>query len=113
MSSATSWPVVIAESPVWSVYLLRCADNSLYTGIATDVNRRLTEHRNGSRGAKYLQGRGPFELAFECAVGDRGLASRVEYRIKRLPKHEKERLLDSPPEFRDLIEFLTRPSGPG
>ena len=100
--------MVTAETPVWSVYLLRCADNTLYTGIAIDVNQRLNAHRNGPRGAKYLQGRGPFDLVFEHAVGDRGLASRVEYRIKQLPKHEKERLLDSPPEFRDLIECLTR-----
>lgn len=93
---------------MWSVYLLRCADNSLYTGIAIDVNRRLQAHRNGSRGSKYLQGRGPYELVFEHAIGERGLASRVEYRIKQLPKHEKERLLRSPAAFREHIESFTR-----
>lgn len=91
-----------AERPVWSVYLLRCADNSLYTGIATDVERRIITHRNG-RGAKYLHGRGPFELVFEKVVGDRGLASQVEYRIKQLPKCEKERLLRSPRRLHNYI----------
>lgn len=74
----------------WSIYLLRCADGSLYTGIATDVSRRLTEHAESEKGAKYLRGRGPLELVFRQEIGDRGLALKVEHRIKRLPKADKE-----------------------
>jgi putative endonuclease len=74
----------------WSVYLLRCADGSLYTGIATDVSRRLAEHAEGEKGAKYLRGRGPLELVFHQEIGDRGLALKVEHRVKRLPKADKE-----------------------
>ena len=85
------------------MYLLRCADNSLYTGITTDIDRRLATHKNGAGGAKYLQGRGPFELVFAQSVGDRSAASRVEYRIKQLPKIEKERLLKAPRHFRRRI----------
>ena len=90
----------------WSVYLLRCADNSIYTGIATDVERRLGEHAGSARGAKYLSGRGPFHLLCACPVGDRSLASRVEYRLKRLPKREKERLVASPDRFESHVRAI-------
>lgn len=73
----------------WSLYLVRCADGSLYTGISTDVGRRLREHGNSVRGAKFLRGRGPLTLAFEYRIGDRSLASRIEHRVKRLPAADK------------------------
>ena len=73
----------------YSVYLVSCRDGSLYTGIATDVQRRLAEHESGRRGAKYLRGKAPLTLVFEKPIGDRGLAQRVESRIKRLPRSEK------------------------
>ena len=87
----------------WSIYLLRCADNSLYTGIATDVSRRLIEHEDGRLGAKYLRGRAPLTLVFQQVVGDRGRASRIEHRIKQLSKREKEQFIRSPGSFRALI----------
>lgn len=96
----------IPDSPIWSLYLLRCADNSLYTGITTDVERRIATHRKGARGAKYLQGRGPFELVFSQEIGDRSQASRVEHQVKQLPKSEKERLLSKPHRFRERIAGL-------
>lgn len=74
----------------WSVYMLRCGDGSLYTGIATDVRRRLKEHEQGKRGARYLRGRGPLELIYERGVGDRSVAAKIEHRIKQLPKPAKE-----------------------
>ena len=77
----------------YSVYMLRCGDGSLYTGIATDVERRLEEHRSSPRGAKYLRGRGPLTLAYTEVVGDRGDASRVEHCLKSLAKAEKEALI--------------------
>lgn len=78
----------------WSVYLVRCRDRSLYTGIATDVGSRFAQHcQGGAKAAKYLRGRGPLELVFSAAVGDRSQASRLEARIKRLPKRDKERLV--------------------
>lgn len=79
--------------PEYSLYIVRCADGSLYTGIAVDVARRFKEHQKGPRGAKYLRGRGPLTLAFESPVGDRGAASRAEYQVKSLPKSEKEQLI--------------------
>ncbi|MGI9272019.1 MAG: GIY-YIG nuclease family protein [Woeseiaceae bacterium] len=77
----------------YSLYIIRCADGSLYTGIATDVARRFKEHKAGPRGAKYLRGRGPLKLAFELPVGDRSAASRAEYQVKNLPKSDKELLI--------------------
>ena len=79
----------------WSVYVVRCRDGALYTGIATDVRRRIAEHgRKRGRGAKSLRGRGPLRLVFQKVIGSRGLALRVEHAIKRLPKAEKEELID-------------------
>jgi len=80
----------------WSIYLLRCGDGSFYTGIATDVSRRIGEHEQGKRGAKYLRGRGPLELVYQRPVGDRSVAARIEHRIKRLPRIEKEDLEQLP-----------------
>ena len=76
--------------------MLRCSDGSLYTGIATDVPRRIREHQCGKRGARYLRGRGPLELVYERGVGDRSVAAKVEFRIKQLPKPEKENLEQLP-----------------
>ncbi len=78
----------------YSVYIVRCADDTLYTGIAIDVERRLGEHESSPRGAKYLKGRGPLSLVFSQAVGDRALASRFEYRVKKLSRLEKQSLID-------------------
>jgi putative endonuclease len=78
----------------WSVYIVRCGDGTLYTGIATDVRRRIAEHaRRDSRGAKYLRGRGPLRLVFARTIGARSLALRIESRIKKLPKARKEVLI--------------------
>ncbi|MBI9086073.1 MAG: GIY-YIG nuclease family protein [Desulfobacterales bacterium] len=78
----------------WYLYMIRCRDNSLYTGIAIDVARRLTEHQSG-KGAKYLRGRSPLKLVFETRVGSRGEALKIEQRVKKLPKHKKEALVRS------------------
>ena len=73
----------------YSLYILRCSDGTLYTGIACDVPSRLDEHRSGTRGAKYLRGRSPFKLVFECTVGDRSTAQRIEYFVKKLARQDK------------------------
>jgi len=80
----------------FSVYLLRCADGSLYTGIAVDVERRIGEHAEGVRGARRLRNRGPFRLEAAREIGSRADATRVELGIKRLPKRRKEALASDP-----------------
>ncbi len=77
---------------MWYLYLLRCADGSLYTGISTDVEHRIQTHQ-ANRGARRLRGRGPFELVFCAPVGDRSQAQRVEHRVKTLRRVDKERLV--------------------
>ena len=78
----------MAESP-YRVYLVRCRDGSLYTGIATDVGRRLEEHESSPRGAKYLRGKGPLTLVYQREIGDRSAATKVELAIKQLPRQDK------------------------
>ncbi len=88
----------------YSLYIVRCNGGTLYTGIATDVAKRLEEHRSGRRGAKYLRGRGPIELVFSQVAGDRARASQLEYRVKKLPRNEKLALIEGQ---RDLADLLT------
>ena len=76
----------------WYLYILRCGDGSLYTGITTDVQRRLTAHRTG-KGAKYTRGRGPLELVYQEKLPDHSTALKREVEIKRLSRAEKEKLL--------------------
>jgi putative endonuclease len=86
----------------FSLYILRCADGSLYTGIATDVQRRLAEHESGARGAKFLRGKGPLEVVFSEFVGDRASASRLEYRVKRLTREQKLALVRGDQRLKEL-----------
>ncbi|PDO86130.1 GIY-YIG nuclease family protein [Kosakonia pseudosacchari] len=89
----------------WFLYLIRTADNMLYTGITTDVTRRFIQHQSG-KGAKALRGKGALALAFSAEVGERSLALRLEYRIKQLTKRQKERLVAGDGSFEALRESL-------
>ena len=72
------------------MYILRCADGSLYTGITTDVDRRLAEHNGeGGAGARYTRSRRPVEIVYAEAAGDRAEAARREAAIKRLDRAAK------------------------
>jgi len=80
----------------WYVYVVRCADDSLYTGIAVDVARRIAEHNGDQRlGARYTRGRRPVRLVYQEVAASRSLAARREAQIKRLPRVAKERLANS------------------
>ena len=76
------------------VYILECNDGTLYTGITTDVDRRLTEHLNGT-GAKYTKIRGVKRLCYQEKQPDRSLASKREYEIKQLSREDKLKLIQS------------------
>jgi len=79
---------------VWNVYILRCADGSLYTGVATDVQRRLREHNgDGRAGAKYTRARRPSVVVYREAVADRASACRRERQIKDLSRRQKQALI--------------------
>lgn len=82
------------DTKQWFVYILRCADNSLYTGVALDVNKRLDEHNGLTKnGAKCTRGRRPVKLAYQEPVMTRSQACKREYTIKSLSKSEKESLI--------------------
>ena len=74
-----------SSSKSWWVYILRCGDGTLYTGIAVDVSARLAQHQAG-KGARYTRGRGPVELVYQEAACSRSTASRREAAIKRIPR---------------------------
>jgi len=91
----------------WHLYLIRCRDGSLYTGITTDVARRFAEHReNKGTGAKYLRGRGPLMLVFQKKLGSRSLALGVESRVKRLSKARKEQLIRANTRIDEIIKQI-------
>ena len=73
----------------WKLYILRCGDGTLYTGITTNVEARLEVHRSG-KGAKYTRGRGPLELVYSEECGTHSDALKREFAIKALPREEKE-----------------------
>ena len=77
----------------WYVYMLRCADGSLYTGIAADVERRLEEHKSG-RGAKYTRSHPPVAGVYREKFSDKGAALRREAAIKKLPRAKKLKLTE-------------------
>lgn len=72
----------------WVVYILRCADGTLYTGITNDLERRMAEHEAG-QGAKYTKGRGPLLMVYQEVCQDRGLALKREIEIKLLDRKAK------------------------
>lgn len=76
----------------WKVYILRCGDGSLYTGVTTDVSARLEAHRSG-RGAKYTRSRLPLELVYTEDCPDKVTAFQREWQIKHLTREEKLKLL--------------------
>lgn len=88
----------------FSLYIVRCADGALYTGIATDVDKRLAEHASGGRGAKFLRGKGPLEIVFAQTVGDRSSALQLEYRVKRLTREQKLELVRGERQLTELVD---------
>ena len=81
-------------SSVWYLYVLQCSDGTYYTGVTTDVKRRLNEHNNSSRGSKYTKTRRPVKLIYFSEFENRSSAQKAEYRFKKLKREQKERAID-------------------
>jgi len=97
----------------WSVYIVRCRDRSLYTGISTDVQRRFGEHISGGRtAAKYTKSFSSIELAYEIPIGNRSLAAKIEYRIKHLSRQKKEFIISRRLSRNELITFIELDQNP-
>ena len=78
----------------WTVYVLRCKDDSLYTGVTTDIERRIDEHNNDNKlAASYTKSRRPVKLVYSESCDDRSQALKREMGIKRLNKKQKEALI--------------------
>ena len=85
----------IVQVSMWYLYLIRCANGHLYTGITTDVVRRFSEHQSGGiKSAKYLRGKGPLTLMYQEMAGSRGDALRREIAVKKLSRSQKLALID-------------------
>lgn len=81
--------IFISFEIMYHLYILKCADETFYTGITTDLDRRMNEHNASDAGAKYTRGRRPVRLVFSRTFEDRSAASREEARIKKLSRTEK------------------------
>ena len=80
---------------MWYVYIVECSDGSYYTGITTDLDRRILEHNLSFKSAKYTRSRRPVKLIYQESVSNRSVASKREYQIKKLKRSEKRMLLES------------------
>jgi putative endonuclease len=87
----------------WFLYLIRCRNGRLYTGITTDVERRFEEHESGDKkGSKYLRGKTPLKLVMKKRVGDRSMALKIEAKVKKLSKIKKELFVDGKIKMREI-----------
>lgn len=80
----------MAASLSWILYVLLCADGTYYTGITTDIDRRIREHNTNSRGAKYTRSRRPVKLVYTEYFSNRSSAQKAEYQFKKLSRSIKE-----------------------
>lgn len=85
--------VDMKDNSAWFVYLMRCNDNSLYCGVTTNLERRLKEHNESEKGAKYTRARRPVSLVFNQSASCRSEACRLESHIKKMTKTHKETLI--------------------
>lgn len=78
---------------MWSVYIIKCSDQTLYTGITNNLPKRLKMHESG-QAAKYTRGRGPFKLVYQEFLENRSLSTKRESEIKKLSKEDKNSLIE-------------------
>ncbi|MBL4694460.1 GIY-YIG nuclease family protein [Candidatus Gracilibacteria bacterium] len=80
---------------MWHLYIVECADKTLYTGVCIDVEKRIDEHNNSKLGAKYTRVRRPVRVVFSCECEDRSDACRKEAAVKKLSRAEKLEVVES------------------
>ncbi len=79
----------------WHVYMVECADGTLYSGITTDIDRRIKEHNESDKGARYTRAKRPVLLVYSEEHADRSAASKREYELKQLSREEKKKLFSN------------------
>ena len=80
-------------SGIWHVYMVRCSDGTLYTGITIDLEKRIEAHNSGKDGARYTRSRRPVKLVYSEQVESKSAAAKLECQIKRLPRDKKKRMV--------------------
>lgn len=89
---------------VWSLYMLRCSDNSIYTGISNNVARRVMVHFSGAqKSSKYVKAKKPLKLIFTAELGSHSFVSQLESKVKKLPKKKKESIATGELSLRELF----------
>ena len=78
---------------IWHVYMVRCSDWTLYTGITNDLEKRIEAHNSGKEGARYTRSRRPVKLVYSEQVESKSTAAKLEYQLKKLPRLKKIRLI--------------------
>lgn len=92
------------QSNAWFVYLIKTRLDTFYTGVTTDVERRLQEHSNNKqKGARYLRGKGPLTVVWQQMVGDKRAAMSIEYKIKQLQRSQKLSLINGTITLEELL----------
>ena len=79
---------------MWTLYILKCGDDSLYTGITTDLERRVTEHNSSVKGAKYTRARRPVKCVYFCEYESRSDACKAEWVMKKLSREQKQKIIN-------------------
>jgi putative endonuclease len=81
------------KKEIWHVYMVRCSDGTLYTGITNDLKKRIEAHNSGKEGARYTRSRRPVKLVYSEQVESKSAAAKLEYKLKKLPRLKKIRLI--------------------
>ena len=80
---------------IWYVYMVRCNDGTLYTGITNDLEKRIAAHNSGKDGARYTRSRRPVKLVFSEEVDSKSTAAKLEYKIKKMTRAKKKEMINS------------------
>ena len=83
------------DCDIWYVYMVRCNDGTLYTGITNNLDKRVEAHNSGKDGARYTRSRRPVKLVYSEQVESKSAAAKLEYQFKRLPRSKKKELVKS------------------
>ena len=82
------------KKDIWHVYMVRCSDGTLYTGITNDLEKRIEAHNSGKDGARYTRSRRPVKLVYSEQVKSKSAAAKLEYRIKTLTRSKKKEMIE-------------------
>jgi putative endonuclease len=88
-------PFMKSENGTWCVYIVRCSDGTLYTGITNDLEKRIVAHNSEKNGARYTRSRRPVQLVYSVQAGSRSAAAKLEYQLKKKQAAEKKRMIKS------------------